>query len=231
MKRFYSEVRTEADGDGFVIKLDGRTVNTPGKEILRLPTPKLGEAVAEEWRAQGEDIDTSTMPISTLANTAIDRVKPRFSAVAAEIANFAATDMLCYRAEEPAELAARQNALWDPYLIWSKETLNAPLKTTTGIMPVAQNESSLAAIAAEVSAYGAFELTALHEFTNGFGSVVLALAYMKEFSSFDALWQASILDQEAQEEAWGADYEATEKKENLLVDLTSSCRFLSLVRD
>ena len=231
MKRFYTEVRTEANADGYVITLDGRTVMSPGKETLCLPTQALAEAVAEEWRAQDGDINTATMPISTLANTAVDRVKPRFDAVAHDIAHFAGTDMLCYRADEPVDLAARQREVWTPYLDWARDNLNAPLQTTSGIMPVQQDEAALAAIAAEVFSHDYFELTALHEFTNGFGSVVLALAYMKGFTSFDAIWQASILDQLAQEESWGEDYEAIEKKENLLADLMTACRFLSLVRD
>lgn len=231
MKRFYSEVCTAANPDGYSILLDDRIVKTPGKEGLTLPTGALAEAVANEWRAQDADINPDTMPISKLANTAIDRVKPRFGEVAREIANFAGTDMLCYRASEPADLVAKQAERWNPYLVWAKETLNAPLETTTGIMPIQQDQAALATLAAEVFSHDYNELTALHEFTNGFGSIVLALAYIKGFATFDAVWQASIIDQTAQEEAWGVDYDAVEKKENLLTDLKAACLFLSLLRD
>jgi len=231
MKRFYSDVRIAASPDGYSILLDDRVVKTPGKQGLILPTGAFAEAVANEWRAQDADINPDTMPISKLANTAIDRVKPRFGEVAREIANFAGTDLLCYRASEPADLVAKQVEKWDPYLVWAKGTLNAPLETTTGIMPIQQDQTTLATLAAEVFSHDYNELTALHEFTNGLGSIVLALAYLKGFAPFDDVWQASILDQTVQEEAWGIDYEAVEKKENLLADLTSACRFLSLVRD
>ena len=231
MKRFYSDVRTAAGPDGYSILLDGRLVKTPGKESLTMPSAALAEAVAEEWRAQEADINPNTMPISRLANTAIDRVRPRFDTVAEEIANFAGTDMLCYRAAEPAELVARQAKEWDPYLEWAKNSLSAPLETTAGIMPIQQDQAVLATLATEVFSHDYNELTALHEFTNGFGSIVLALAYMRGFATFDTVWQASILDQTIQEEGWGSDYEAIEKKENLLADLTATCRFLSLVRD
>jgi len=231
MKRFYNEVTAAATEDGYVIELDGRIVKTPGKETLTVPTFALAEAVAEEWRTQADDIDTNTMPVTKLANTAIDRVQPRFEAVAADITNFASTDLLCYRADEPAGLAARQNDIWTPYLEWAESVLSAKLVTTDGIMPVRQSEAAIEAIAGAVNACDAFELTALHEFTNGFGSVVLALAYMKEFASFEAIWEASILDQTHQEDQWGEDYEAIENKEKLLADLKVACQFLSQVRN
>jgi len=231
MKRFYSEVRIAADEHGFHVLLDGRTVKTPGRASLLLPTAALADAVANEWRAQGDDIDTETMPICKLANTALDRVKPRLGEVAREVANFAATDMLCYRAIEPTDLVALQAKTWDPYLNWAQNSLNAPLKTTSGIMPVQQPETSLATITAEVFSCDFNELTALHEFTSGLGSIVLALAYMKGFAPFDAVWQASIVDQKFQEEAWGADQEAIDKTENLLADLKRACSFLSLLKD
>lgn len=230
MKRFYELATVVASPAGYAIALDDRPVKTPGKADLLMPTKALADAVAAEWQAQGEDIDTATMPITTLANTALDRVKPRFEAVADAIANFAGTDMLCYRAEEPAELVAQQNTIWNPYLDWARETLNAPLVTTNGIMPIAQDQASLAAISAAVNSHCAFELTALHEFTGGFGSVVLGLAYMHGFQPFDVIWQASLVDQSHQESAWGKDYEAIEKTENLLRDLQVACEFLAHVR-
>ena len=231
MKRFYNEVTVAATEGSYVIELDGRIVKTPGKETLTVPTFALVETVAEEWRAQGDDIDVNTMPVTKLANTALDRVQPRFEAVAADIANFAGTDLLCYRADEPAELAVRQNNVWNPYLDWTESTLSAKLVTTDGIMPIRQSDAAIKAIAGAVNACDPFELTALHEFTNGFGSVVLALAYIKEFAPFEAVWEASVLDQAYQEEQWGEDYEAIEKKEKLLADLKVACQFLSQVRN
>lgn len=231
MKRFYKDVAIEAADGGYIIQLDGRTVKTPNKETLLLPTEALANAVADEWCAQDEEIDTASMPMTKLANTALDRVAQRFEEVAADISNFGGTDLLCYRAEDPPELAARQAKVWDPYLDWAKETLGAELVVTDGIMPIQQSDEALAAISDKVSSHSAFELTALHEFTNGFGSVVIGLAFMAGFVPFEEAWQASILDQMHQEEAWGEDYEAAEKKEKMLQELTEACKFLSQVRN
>lgn len=231
MKRFYKDVAVEAADAGYTILLDGRQVKTPGKETLLVPTAALANAVADEWCAQGEDIDTATMPITKLANTALDRVKPRMDEVASDICAFGGTDLLCYRADEPDELIERQNRVWDTYLAWAKETFGADLITTSGIMPVSQRDEALTPLVAEVAGFDAFELTALHEFTNGFGSLVLALAYMRGFTSFEALWEASLLDQLYQEEQWGTDYEVIEKREVLKADLDAACAFLSQVRN
>ncbi|UTW56988.1 hypothetical protein KFE96_08905 [Kordiimonas sp. SCSIO 12603] len=231
MKVFYKEVTVEAVDGGFGVALDGRIIKTPGKDTLVMLTSVLAEAVAEEWRAQSDEVDASTMPITKLANTALDRVAKRMDDVAAEIANFGGTDLLCYRADEPEELIKRQNEIWNPYLEWAKDVLHADLKTTDGIMPVAQDEAALNQLTVQVIACDPFELTALHEFTNGFGSLVLALAYMQGHKPFDELWAASLLDLTYQEEQWGLDYEVEDKRKEKLADLEATCRFLKLVRD
>ncbi|MEX0300088.1 MAG: ATP12 family chaperone protein [Kordiimonas sp.] len=231
MKRFYKDVSVEALDGGYQVQLDGRVVKTPGKETLSMPTEALADAVAEEWRKQGEKIDTESMPLTRLANTVLDRVSPRFEAVANDIAAFGGTDLLCYRAVDQDELEAKQAATWNPYLEWAEDRLGAKLVVTSGIMPVAQDKGALDQLAAEVDAFDAYELTALHEFTNGFGSLVLALAYMKNFKDFEACWQASILDQTHQEELWGVDYEAEDKRALLLRDLKATCDFLSHLRN
>ena len=231
MKRFYKDVAAEATEGGYQIALDGRVVKTPGKETLLMPTEALAKAVADEWRAQEDVINAENMPQTRLANTVLDRVTPRFDAVAADIAAFGGTDLLCYRAVDQDELEAKQKTIWNPYLEWAENSLNAKLTVTAGIMPVEQDPVALDTLAEHVRAFDAYELTALHEFTNGFGSLVLALAFMKEFVAFDACWQASILDQTHQEELWGVDYEAEDNRALLLRDLTAACDFLSHLRD
>lgn len=231
MKRFYKDVAVEATEGGYQIALDGRVVQTPGKETLLMPTNALAQAVASEWRAQEDVINAEKMPQTRLANTVLDRVTPRLEAVAADIASFGGTDLLCYRAVDQDELEVKQETIWTPFLEWAENSLNAKLAVTAGIMPVEQDPEALGALAEHVRAHNAYELTALHEFTNGFGSLVLALAYMKEFATFDACWQASILDQTHQEELWGVDYEAEDNRALLLGDLTAACDFLSHLRN
>ncbi len=76
MKRFYKEVSVEPLEEGCQILLDRRPVRTPARLPLLLPSLALADAVAEEWRSQGEEIDPRAMPLTGLANAAIDRVAP-----------------------------------------------------------------------------------------------------------------------------------------------------------
>ena len=101
-KRFYQEVAVKhEDGGAASLLLDGKAVRTPGKAPFVLPSRPLAEAIAEEWRAQGERIDPSTMPLTRLANSVIDGVKGREQAVVGDIVNYAGSDLICYRAEAP----------------------------------------------------------------------------------------------------------------------------------
>ena len=121
-KRFYKDVAVkDEDGGGASLRLDGRCVRTPGKALLALPSRALAEAIAEEWRAQGERIDPSTMPLTRLANSAIDGVKGREQAVVGDIVNYAGSDLLCYRAEAPKGLVAAQSAHWDDVLAFARD--------------------------------------------------------------------------------------------------------------
>lgn len=231
MKRFYKTAAVEATDTGFQITLDGRPVKTPGKAALVLPTHALADAIAGEWASQADDIKPDTMPQMQYASTAIDRVAPRHEDVVREVAAFGGTDLLCYRTEEPTELVARQAEVWDPYLAWAAKDLGAVLRVTAGVMPVAQEDAALAALMQHVAGYDAFELTALHAFTSGLGSLVLALAYMRGHSPLEAVWQASILDALHQEEDWGSDWEAEEKRERVYSDLVAAGQFVSHLRN
>ncbi|WP_417463320.1 ATP12 family chaperone protein [Kordiimonas sp.] len=231
MRKFYQSVGVEAADTGHVVTLDGRMVKTPAKASLILPTRALADAVAMEWDAQEDKILPDTMPQTRLASTALDRVAPRHSDVVAEVAAFGGTDLLCYRADEPEELIQRQNRVWNPYLEWAKAELGAPLRITSGILPVAQENASLEHLKARVAGHDAFELTALHGLTNALGSLVLTLAYMEGFSPLEAVWQASILDATHQEEQWGLDDEVAEKRAFQHADLTATAEFISHLRN
>ena len=66
-KRFYTDVSVEKEGEGaFVVKLDGRTVRTPAKAVLVLPTREAAQLVADEFAVQQDVIDPVTMPTMRL---------------------------------------------------------------------------------------------------------------------------------------------------------------------
>jgi len=140
--RFYREVSVgPGEGGAYSILLDGKPARTPGAAMLSVPNVELAEAIAEEWRAQGEKIRPQTMMLTKLANTAIDRVAPNRAAVVEQVLVFARSDLICYRAPGPDELAGRQAQIWDPLIAWAREHLSAPLLCTAGVGHVPQKPS------------------------------------------------------------------------------------------
>ncbi len=215
---------------GYAVLLDGRPVRTPGKASLTLPSRALAEAVAEEWAAQRETVAPTTMPVTRLANSAIDKVTAQFDEVAQLLAAYGGSDLLCYRADHPAELVARQAAGWDPLLDWAADRFDAPLTTTAGIMHVDQPPDSLARLAAEVAALTPFELAAFHDLVAIPGSLVLGLAAVHEVAPPEELWALSRIDEEWQAEQWGSDEEAEDAAARKRADFLQAHRTFDLVR-
>ncbi|NDV02244.1 ATP12 family chaperone protein [Pseudoroseicyclus tamaricis] len=207
-KVFWSEVATEETAEGWQVTLDGRPIRTPGKHLLALPTAALAERVAEEWRAQDGQIRPETMPATRTANSAIEKVAPQQADVSAMLAGYGGTDLICYRADAPAELVSRQAAAWDPMIAWAAESLQAPLNVTAGVMAVDQPASSLTRLHARVEELGIFRLAAFHDLVALSGSLVLALAVLDGRLGAEAAWTISRIDEAWQEEQWGPDEEA-----------------------
>jgi len=158
-KRFWTETRVQEVDGGFTVRLDGRAVKTPAKTPLIVPTVAMAERIAAEWQAQQGTVDPRTMPWTRSANAALDKVGTRFAEVASLLAAYGDTDLLCYRADGPAELVLRQARAWDPLLAWSATALDAPLTATAGVMHVAQPPDSLARLTARIGRMTAFQLT------------------------------------------------------------------------
>lgn len=227
-KRFWKEAGVEQDGAGFTVKLDGRAVKTPAKAPLILPTRAMAEAVAEEWDAQAEKIDPNTMPVTRSANAAIDKVATQHAEVAALLAEYGGTDLLCYRAEAPQELIARQAAAWDPLLDWAEHALGARLQPASGVMFVPQDAGALARLAAQVSALDPFRLAAFHDLVGMSGSLILGFATAHDHLTAEEAWALSRLDETWQEEQWGADDEATAMAEIKKQAFIHAKRFFAL---
>lgn len=230
MKRFYKAVAAEKIEGGFVVTLDGRPIKTPGKATLLMPTAAVAALAVAEWDEQGDEVKPLKMPVTCLVNTAIDRVQGRMDEVASEIVAYGGNDLICYRAHDPDDLVERQCTLWDPYVTWSAETLNAPLKVTSGIVHVSQEQATIDALAEAVATYDAFALTGLHALTTGLGTLVLALASQQREQSFDDIWQAALLDELYQVENWGEDYEATDMRDNLQKDMMQTIAYMQALK-
>ncbi len=226
MKRFYKDVAIVESAARYAVTLDGRTMRTPGKALLDLPSRKLAEAIAREWAAQHDEIDPHSMPLTRFANSATDRVAPRRGAVAEEIAGYAATDLLCHRVATPEDLAARQDAVWQPVLDWAAERYGAALCVTRDVVAVPQPAAALSALLQAVEEHDDFALSALHSLTATSGSVVLALAVSGGRLSASEAAEASLLDEAYQAEQWGDDPEAVQRRDGIHAEIASAARFL-----
>ncbi|WP_296420202.1 ATP12 family chaperone protein [Pseudooctadecabacter sp.] len=207
-KRFWTEVNVVPAEGGFAVQLDGRPVKTPAKAPLVVPTPTMGQAVAEEWRAVEEKIDPNVMPYTRSANAAIDKVRVQFDDVAEMLAAYGGSDLLCYRATHPDPLIERQARGWDPLLDWADETFGARLRPTAGVMPIEQDAAALRALAAPLYDATPFELTALHDLIALSGSLVMGLAVAHGRLSVEDGWALSRIDEDWQIEQWGEDEDA-----------------------
>ena len=229
MKRFYKEVTVAPAAGGFEVRLDGRPVRTPAKAAMILPGTPLADAVAAEWREQGEDIRPVTMPLTALVSTTLDLTGKQRDAVVAQLAAYAGTDLVCYRVTHPAELVAREVRVWQPLLDWTALRYDAVLRVVTGVMPENQPESACRALAAAVAAHDDWRLTALQVAVTGCGSLVIGLALVEGRVDAVAAFGASQLHESFQIERWGEDPEAAKRRAALKADIDGVARFLGLL--
>ena len=229
MKRFWkTAAATESDG-GWTIELDGRPVRTPARATLTLPSQELAEAVASEWNAVEEKIDPRQMPLTGLANAAIDRVAADRQAFAGSLGRYGESDLACYRAEGPRTLVERQEQQWDALLGWARRRFDVDFRTTAGIIHVPQPAATIERLRHAVVALDAFRLAALSPLVTIGGSLVAGLAVLEGALSPEQAWEAVSLDDRWQLEQWGSDAEAEAALENRRRDFFAAARFLELL--
>ena len=227
-KRFYANVGMQPGEGGHTLHLDGRRAMTPGRRPLTLPDPTLAAAVAAEWEAQAEAIDPASMPVTRLANTAIDGVASRLAEVRAEVLAYAGTDLLCYRAGEPQALVERQQATWDPILAWAETRYGVRFMLAEGLVHVAQPEATLAALGGAIAAFDEpFRLAGLHLATTLSGSALVALALAEAALDVDAAWAAAHVDEDWNVFQWGEDAEAAARRAQRFADFKAAALTLS----
>ena len=229
-KRFYKDVAVRPEGEGFAVTLDGRPVRTPMKALLVMTTEVLAEAVAEEWRAQKDEIIPATMPLTQLANTALDRTPAFRAAIVDELVGYARHDLLCYHADGPDGLVAKQQAAWQPVLDWAAGHLDAPFAVTTGIFSVDQPETALKAVRLALETYDDLHLTVAQYIAGTCKSVLLGLAVVEGFLTSEAAHAASEVDETHQNELWGTDAEDLARRAGIRDELIAAGRFLALSR-
>lgn len=233
IRRFYEDVTlAEVAGGGYQVLLDGRGVKTVGGAAQVAPTLSLGEALAAEWRRQGEQIDPASLPLRDLTDYAIDMVTADPARVADTLIAYAETDTLCYRADPDAPLYARQHEVWEPLLTRFEADHGITLVRVSGILHRPQPAPALAALRARLATLDPFTLTGVETMTTLAASLVVALAALDAAGEDEplALWRAVCLEEEWQADLWGRDWEAEERRARREADFLRACGFTRLVR-
>lgn len=207
-RRFWTDVTVKPCHQGWQVLLDDRALKTPAKQELILPTEGFATAVADEWAGIDAEVDPLNLPHTRMANVAVDRLADDPGPVVEMLAEYGATDLLCYRATGPVALSEHQSAAWDPVLTWAQQTFGARLAVTSGVMHVAQDRDDLDKLRAPISDMTAFQLAGFHDLVKISGSLVLGLAAAHCFLSADEAFALSRIDEHWQEEQWGRDEDA-----------------------
>ena len=234
MIRFWDSASIEADAAGYSIRLDGRPMRLPGGGVLVVRPEPLALAIAGEWQraggAKGGEMSFEDTPLTRLAGTAQERIAPDPDPTIDAIARYGETDLLCYRAESPAELVERQGRLWQPWLDWAAVEYGAPLRVTAGIGYVRQHHDSIGALKRAVAAQDVYALAGLGVAVPALGSLVLGLAVAR--GALDAATAADLgaLDELFQAEQWGEDDEAAKRRATFRADIALGARFIALSR-
>ena len=228
-RRFYQRVDADPAQGEFRILLDGRPIKTPARRVLAVPTEALAQVLAGEWREQRAVIDPGKMPLTRLANTIIDGVSERAAAVAADIEQYLASDLVFYRAEGPPGLVARQAAAWDPVLAWAERALGARFVATSAMVFVTQPAAALAAGRAAIvqNALGDnWRLGALHAIATLTGSALIALALVHGALSLEQAWAAAHVDEDWNMQRWGRDELALDRRASRFAELEAAATVL-----
>ncbi len=227
MKRFWTRAAAvPAAAGGWTVTLDGRGLRTPARAPLVVPAEALARAIAAEWDGVAGEVKPGAMPLTGLANAAIDRAGPE---LAAQLAAFGESDLTCYRAEGPPELVARQAAQWDPPLAWARARFDVALTLATGVMHAPQPPAALARLRAAVEALDRFRLAGLHPVVTVTGSLVLGLALLEGAMDAEAVWRAGALDELWQAEQWGEDPLAAAARAERRAAVLTGARFVALL--
>ena len=229
MKRFWKSAAVVGVDGSYGVELDGRPVKTPARAELAVPTSALAEAIAAEWNESADEVDPRAMPLTGLANAAIDRVATDKDAFAADLARYGESDLTCYRAEGPETLVKRQAESWDALLGWARRRYDVDFATCSGVMHVTQPEETVRKLGHAVASLDSFHLAGLAPLVTIGGSLVAGLAVLEKMMPASEAWEAVSLDDRWQMEQWGADAEAEEALDARRRDFLAGARFLELL--
>jgi len=229
VKRFWKAAEVTREKDRWGVNLDGRPVRTPARAALEVPNQALAQAIADEWNGVEEEVDPRALPLTGIANAAIDRVAPHREAFAARLARYAEADLACYRSEGPPALVDRQSAAWDPLLEWARRRFDVDFAITSGVVHVTQPAATVDRLSHAVAALNPFRLAGLSPLVTIGGSLIAALAVVEQTIAPGQAWETVSIDERWQLDKWGADAEAEQALENRRRDFLAAARFLELL--
>jgi chaperone required for assembly of F1-ATPase len=231
MKRFWNEVSVEQTDGGWRVALDGRPIRTQAGGVPQLvPTQALAEALAAEWRAQGEEVDPKAYFLRDLADYAIDQVAPDKAAAVARLLPFAETDTLCYRADPDEPLYRRQQEVWEPLVAACEARHGIRLERVSGIVARPMPEATRARLTDILGALDPFPLAALETVTSLAASLTIGLAALADGADAKALFAAANAEEDWQAELWGWDAQAEERRAVRLEAFRKAAEFARLAR-
>ncbi|MDF3022818.1 MAG: ATPase [Alphaproteobacteria bacterium] len=231
MKRFYKIAEAGTAPGGYVIRLDGKPVKSVMQHSLIFTSKDLADAIAAEWQAQEKEIIPNSMPLMQLANTMTDKSSgPDRQAMNVELLKYGASDLICYFAATPADLVARQEAVWLPLLKWLADTHGIVFERVDGIRYHNQPPESLEKLNTLLTTMNAPDFTAAQAATALTGSVIIALALADGYLDAEVAHAAACVDEIYQLEKWGEDALARKRLDNIRLELHAIAKFRDLIR-
>lgn len=226
----YGKPEVVALEGGHGILLLNRVLRTPAGHEFVVPSGSLARAAAAEWAGQSGALRSQTMPLTSLAATAIDWIGQKRAAVIEQLIARAAFDLLCYRVDAPADLLELQDRYWQPLLDWATDQWGVKLRVTRGVMPVEQPRHVLEVLRTVIHGDNDMELTALASIVQVSGSLILGLALARGRIDADAAFIAAQLEESYQIERWGELDETRRRRHDLRSELDQAARFISALR-
>lgn len=203
-RRFYKNVTIAQSNGLYEINLDSRKLKTPLGKVLQVPIEPLAIAVATEWDAQEKNISFQTMHMTGLCNTALDNpTKKTKESLADYIVGFLESDTICYRQEEPMELAELQRNEWDPVLEWFCKRYDVIVNPTSCIDGLIVPQLSKDVLTRHLLSYNFWSLTGMQYAVEALRSIILTLVTVDRLLSTEKAATLSQLELEFQISRWG----------------------------
>jgi len=231
VKKFYKIAEAGTAPGGYVVRLDGKPVRTPLKNLILLDSKALAEAIATEWAAQGGEIKPATMPLTQLANTMIDKAKgDDRDEMNAQLLGYGGSDLVCYFATHPTPLVKLHQEYWTPLVDWMKEKYGIAFETISGIQYHQQSDECLEKLQKLIENLSPEDFTVVQAAAATTGSVVIALALLEGKLSPEEACRAACVDELFQLKTWGEDAEARKRVDIIHSELKSIMQFRDLLK-